>query len=158
MTLDFTEFCLDRIKTWLEILEEQAVHSSLTYYEPTDEGQQPFDRVLQVYLQASDKQRKLIRSAVGDKEGVLNQMLWYVYKSAEQMRVTKDVSWLRIGAAAAAIQSGRSVDYRDFLLALAELYVTAEEAGLDLDAEFRAVGGAIPSDFHTYAVVSSRLR
>jgi hypothetical protein len=65
---------------------------------------------------------------------------------------------LRIGAAAAAIQSGRSVNYRGFLLALAELCVTAEEVGLDPDAEFWAVGGAIPSDFHTYAVVRNRRR
>jgi hypothetical protein len=41
---------------------------------------------------------------------------------------------------------------------LAELCVTAEEVGLDPDAEFWAVGGAIPSDFHTYAVVRNRRR
>jgi hypothetical protein len=53
------------------------------------------------------------------------------------------------------MQSGQ-LDYRDVLLALADLYVSVEEAGLDPESEFEALGIQLPENFHTYAVVRSR--
>ena len=85
----------------------------------------------------------------------MNQLLGIVYSSAEQLRATQDVKWLRTRAAAASMQGGH-LDYRDFLLALADLYVSAEEAGLDPESEFEAMGVGLPEDFHTYAVVRGR--
>ncbi len=150
-----SDFCFDNLERWLEALEERSGHSVLAYYMPDEEGQQILYALCQSYLDASARQRASMRSAVHDKQGVLNQLMAYIYRSAERVQATKDMAWLRIGAAAAAIQGGR-LDYRDFLLALAELYVTAEEAGLDPDPVFEAVGEGIPSDFHTYAVVKGR--
>jgi len=155
MSSDSTGFCVDSMEGWLESLEDQSGHSPLAYFVLGEGHQQSLNELCRCYLGASERQRGSIRDAVSDKKGILNQLLGVVYGSAEQVRITKDVSWLRIGAAAASIQSGR-LDYRDFLLALAELYVAAEEVGLDPESEFKAVGGGIPGDFHTYAVVRSR--
>ena len=46
------------------------------------------------------------------------------------------------------------MDYRDLLLVLAELYVVAEECGLDPNPAFQDIAGK--SDFSTAAVVKSR--
>jgi len=139
----------------LEAVGEQCPSSTLAIYPPMEEHEQFFNDLCRIYVDASHQERRLIRDAVADKEGILNCLLGYVYESARQVRVTRDRSWLRIGLAAAAIQVG-GYDYRDFLLALAELYVTAEEVGIDPEPEFEAMGAGIPADFHTYAVVRSR--
>jgi hypothetical protein len=149
------DFSLERIETWLEALEERSVHSPLAYYAPTEAQRSLFHALCQTYLEASDRERSVIRSAVSGKKGVLNQLLGLVYKAAEQLRATQDVTWLRIGAAAASMQSGH-LDYRDFLLALADLYVSAEEAGLDPESEFAVMGIGLPANFHAYAVVRGR--
>lgn len=147
-----SDSCCDNLERWLEALEERVVHSPLVYVLPGDEGQQVLYALCQCYWRASKRQRAAIRSAVHGRKGVLNQLMAYVHRASERVRATKDVAWLQIGAAAAALLSGE-LDYRDFLLALADLYVTAEEAGLDPGPVFDAADGGIPSDFHTYAVV-----
>jgi hypothetical protein len=152
---DPTNFHADNLDDWLEALEERAPYSPLAYYTSSQEDQQSLNAFCQHYFRASKQQRALIRSAVHNKKGVLNQLMACVHQAAERLQATKDTAWLEIGAAAAALLGGQ-LDYRDFLLALAELYVMAEEAGLDPDPVFEAVGGGIPSDFHTYAVVRRR--
>ena len=87
-------------------------------------------------------------------KGILNHLLGYVRQAAERLRARGEASWLRIGLAAAAMQQG-GYDPRDVLLAQAELYVTAEEVGLDPRPAVEAIGG-VPSNFETYAVVRSR--
>ena len=150
-----TDTALDGLKDRLRAIEEQCPSSPLVIYAPQDEHEQFFDDLCRTYLEASARERRAIRGAVADKKGVLNCLLGHIYQSAERVRATGDKQWLQIGLAAAAIQQG-GYDQRDFLLALAELYVTAEEAGLDPKPEFRAIGGGIPADFYRYAVVRSR--
>lgn len=152
---DAADFCCDNIEEWLESLEARSGHSPLAYFVLGEDHQRALKELCQHYVDASKRQRGLIRDAVRDKRGILNQLMGYVYKSAEHVRTTKDVSWLRIGATAAVIQGGR-LDQRDYLLTLAELYVSAEEAGLDPEAAFEAVGGGLPAGFHTSAVVRGR--
>lgn len=152
---DPTDFHADNLEDWLEALEERSAHNPLVYYIPSKEDQRSLNALCQHYFRDSKRQRASIRSAVYDKKGVLNQLMACVHQAAERLQATKDTAWLEIGAAAAALLGGQ-LDYRDVLLALAELYVTAEEAGLDPDPVFEAVGSGIPSDFHTYAVVKSR--
>lgn len=77
--------------------------------------------------------------------------------AAHAKPLLKDLDLLRMGLAAAAIR-GSGPDSRDFWMALAELYVSAEEAGIDPRSEFETAGGGVPSNFHTYAVLKSRQR
>jgi hypothetical protein len=122
------------------------------------------------YLEAAPEQRAEIRAAVSDKNGLLSALLSYVYRAAEQIQSPADREWLRRGLAAASIENCRK-DYRDVLLALAELYVSAEQAGLNPRPDFKAVsrlssrekpqGGMTPvsnmlARFHSYAVLKER--
>jgi len=150
-----TDATLDELKDRLKAVEAQCPSSPLVIYAPKEEHEQFFDDLCRIYLEASARERQAIRNAVAGKKGVLNCLLGHVYKSAERFRATGDKQWLQIGLAAAAIQQG-GYDQRDFLLALAELYVTVEEVGLDPKPEFQAIGGGIPADFERYAVVRSR--
>lgn len=155
MSSSDTSINLNDIKNQLEAIEKQCHSSSLVIYVPMQEHEQFFNDLCQIYLDAPSRERWLIRDAVADKKGILNCLLGYVYESAKRVRATRNRRWLRIGLAAAAIQQG-GYDPRDFLLALAELYVTAEEVGIDPKPEFEALGAGIPADFHTHAVVRSR--
>jgi len=136
----------------IEAIADQCPSSSLIIYTPTREQEPIFEGLCQAYLEGSYWQRKSIRDAIVGKKGVSNGFLGYVHQSAERVHETGDRYWLRVGLAAAAIQEG-SYDVRDFLLALAKLYVSAEEAGIDPQAAFETIGSGIPEDFHRYAVV-----
>jgi hypothetical protein len=85
------------------------------------------------------------RSAASDKDGVLSALLGYIYTSASRLQSSADGEWLRKGLAAASIENC-SVDYRDVLLALAELYVAAEKVGIDPKPHFGAVAELSSSD------------
>ena len=147
----------NEIRDQLEAIEKRYTSSSLVIYMPLQEHKKFFNDLCQIYLDATDRERWLIRDAVADKKGVLNCLLGHVYESAKQVLATRNKHWLQIGLAAASIQKG-GYDYRDFLLALTELYVTAKEVGIDPKPEFKAIGSGIPADFHKYAVVRARLK
>jgi hypothetical protein len=139
-------------------------------YDPYRPMYELFDQLGPAYLAASPRERAGIRGAVSIKRGVLSALLGYVYRAADQLRDCGDREWLRRGLAAASIENC-SVDYRDLLLALAELYVAAEEVGIKPRSEFKAVsalsstkrprGGNTPvSDllarFHGYGALRER--
>jgi hypothetical protein len=139
-------------------------------YDPFQEMYVLLDQLSPAYLTATSEEREAIRLAVSDKGGVLSALLGYVYKSAERVRTQADKEWLLRGLAAVSIENC-SKDYRDLLLALAEMYVAAEEVGIDPKPEFKAVaalssrktprGGVTPvskmlADFPTYAVLRER--
>ncbi|MBN1887581.1 MAG: hypothetical protein JW850_06310 [Thermoflexales bacterium] len=151
-----TDIDLDDLLNQLKIIEQQSPSSALTYYAPSSDHTKFYNDLCQAYLAASPRQRAQIRDAVRGQKGVINNLLGYVYTSAERIRETKSQDWLRLGLAAASIR-GDGPDYRDFLVALAELYVTAVEVGLEPRVEFMAIGGGVPANFHTYAVLRERL-
>ena len=170
MTNDPDPLDFDDLETQLEALEGECPSSNLVIYRPSEDQGQFFDHLCQIYLAASHEERARIRTAVSDKRGILNRLLGHVYRSARQIHSAADRQWLRIGLAAASIENCSS-DYRDFLLALAELYVTAEAAGLNPRSDFKAVaamssretprGGTTPvssmlARFHTYGVLKER--
>ena len=140
----------------LAAIEQQSPHGALLIYEPADEHLQFYHDLCQLYLRASERQRARVRDAIRQKAGILNSLLGYVYMSARHVRETKRKDWLRIGLAAASMR-GDGPDFRDFYLALVELYMAALEAGLDVDKEFAAIGGGVPPDFGTSPVLKGRL-
>jgi hypothetical protein len=80
-----------------------------------------------------------IKETIKDKQGIVSAFLGYVYTAADKLRETKDIGWLEIGAGATMLASGYP-DWRDYILAVAEVYVTAEECGLDPDPVFALAG------------------
>jgi hypothetical protein len=107
-------------------------------YDPYQAIHRLLDEMCPAYLEASSEQRALVRAAASDKNGVLSALLGYAYRAARRIQSPADREWLRKGLAAISIENC-SKDYRDVLLALAELYVTAEEAGIRPRSDFKAV-------------------
>ncbi len=147
---------------------QQMVEERRAQYDPYQPLYALFDQLCPYYLEeATPQERTEIRAATSDKAGVLSALLGYVYASASRLQSSADGEWLRKGLAAASIENC-SVDYRDILLALAELYVAAEKVGIDPKPHFAAVaelsssdtpqGGTTPvremlANFHSYAVL-----
>lgn len=71
---------------------------------------------------------------------------------AKYLRETKEEKWLKIGICAAVLSEERQ-DYRDVLMHLAELYVTAEEVNIDPEAVFVEFKH---KNFGAYAIVKER--
>jgi hypothetical protein len=107
-------------------------------YDPYQVIYRLLDEMCPAYLEASSEQRAAVRAAMSDKGGVLSALLGYAYRAARRIQSPADREWLRKGLAAISIEDC-SRDYRDVLLALAELYVTAEEAGVKPGSDFKAV-------------------
>ena len=139
-------------------------------YDPYAEADELLDGLCPAYLAATESQRQASRAAVANKRGVLSALLRYIGRAAQHLRAAGNREWLLRGLAAASIDDGRP-DWRDLLLALAELYVAAEQTGIDPQPAFAAVGalsnpqpawtGATPmaeilARFHTYAVLRER--
>jgi hypothetical protein len=148
--INFDDLCKQ-----LEAIEAESPRSALVFYEPSEKNRPFYMSLCQTYLDAPPEQRTLIIDAAGGKKGVLGALLALVYEAAERLRATKDPYWVRVGLAAAAIESSR-LDPRVSLLAMAELYVAAEGVGIDPQPDFEAVGGGVPANFHAFAVVRGR--
>jgi hypothetical protein len=142
----------------------------LAKYNPYEVMNTLLDELCPQYLSASAEERAAVRAAFGEKRALTGELLGYIYKCAERIHSPADLGWLKNGLAAASIENCR-VDFRDSLLALAELYVMAESNGLDPQPEFQAMGvlsdtvipkgGMTPvsqmlKDFHGYAVLAER--
>jgi hypothetical protein len=149
---------------------DQISEAQREKYDPYQEMYALLDQLSPAYLTATAEEREAIRLAISDKGGVLSALLGYVYRSAEQVRTQADKEWLLRGLAAVSIENC-SKDYRDMLIALAEMYVAAEEVGIDPKPAFKAVAalssrktprGGVTSvskmlaNFPTYAVLRER--
>jgi hypothetical protein len=140
----------------LEVIEQQSHHSSLLIYKPSEDQESFYKRLCQTYLDVPTKQQVVLRDAVRRKAGVVNSLLGYIYECADRLQKTKNKRWLDIGLAAGSLR-GDGPDFRDFYLALAELYVAAKSVGLKPSMAFDKIGGGVPKDFKSYAVVKSKL-
>jgi hypothetical protein len=107
-------------------------------YDPYQAIYELLDELCPAYLEASAERRAAVRVAASDKSGVLSALLGYAYRMAKRIQSPLDREWLRRGLAAISIENCAR-DYRDVLLALAELYVAAEEAGIRPRSDFTAV-------------------
>jgi hypothetical protein len=110
----------------------------LAEYNPFAEMSEMLETLCPAYLEATAWERSEIRAAAGGKAGVLSALLGHAYRAAEEIESASDGERLRMGLAALSIENCAK-DYRDVLLALAELYLAAERAGIDPKPEFRAV-------------------
>lgn len=147
---------LENLLAQLPLIEEQSLSDALVIYTPDKETAGFYHNLCRFYLAASPNQRSSIRNSVEDKPGIIDNLLGFVFQCAESLKETHHRDWLKIGLAAASIHGNRP-DFRDFYLALTELYVTALEAGIDPKGEFNAIKGGVPKDFHTFAVLKERL-
>jgi len=107
-------------------------------YDPYQVIYELLDELCPTYVAASAEQRAAVRAAVSEKDGILSALLGYAYRAARRIQSPEDREWLRRGLAAISIENC-SKDYRDVLLALAELHVAAEEAGMRPGTDFRAI-------------------
>ncbi|MBP7736284.1 MAG: hypothetical protein KA369_09965 [Spirochaetes bacterium] len=143
------------IKEGLAEIDRRFSDSTLLIYRPDGDQRQLLDRIMIRYIEAPPGEQKDIFEAFRGRYGLLNMLAGYIYDAAERIRSTRDATWLNTALAAASIEESLGkVDQRDMLLALAELYVTAEEAGLDPRPGFETICGL--KGFSDYAVVRSR--
>jgi len=147
---------LNRMLARLKTIEQHSPDSALEIFEPEDKHAKFYFDLCRAYLASSKTERSRIEEVVRPLSGVLNHLLGFVHQSARYIRETKSKDWLMVGLAAAAIR-GDGPDFRDFYMALAELYAAALEAGVDPKDEFATIGGGVPDNFHTFAVLRSRL-
>jgi len=139
----------------LEIDEREAsfAKSTLVIVGPDKEQEEFLDRVCRTYLASPPADRSMLVSHLSSKEGMLNCLLGNAYRCAKMLKQSQNVEWLRLGLVSSFL-AARRMDERDVLLAWAELYIVAEEAGIDPVQEFQDLCGI--SDFGRYAVVKSR--
>jgi hypothetical protein len=124
------------------------------------------------YLKATGAERDAVRRMVQSHRSLPDRVRGYAVTLAKQLRSRDDAALLDAALAAMSLENC-AIDYRDTLLALAELYVRAERAGIDPRPHFDFVaglsstdvprGGRVPlartlRDFHSYAVVAERRR
>ena len=148
---------LDRLLTGLHTLEDRWSGSALGFPAPSGEDGEFLWDLCDYYVGATDERRRALQDAVVERPGVQGRLLGCVYAAAEHVREMGDRTWVIRGFAAAALRRGSPLD-RDYLLGLADLYVSAEEAGFEPQVELQAADLTIPADFETYAVVRSRRR
>src|ERR1044072_3807122 len=149
---------------------KEIARRQIAQYDPYQDMYVLLDQLCSIYLTASSQQRAEIRAAARDKEGIWSGLINYIYRAAERVQSSADKEWLRLGLAAASIEDC-SIDFRDTLMALAELYVAAEKASIDPEPDFREVaelssyqtpsGGQISvnkmlSEFQSYAILEER--
>lgn len=125
----------------LYLLADIYSYSPLLINIPESGGSQELFRVLchRALICSGEYDRYWISETIKDKKGIVSAFLGYVYTAADKLRESKDVFWLEVGAGA-TIFANDYPDWRDYILAVAELYVTAEECGLNPDPVFAKAG------------------
>ena len=118
--------------------EAEFSKSALVIFSPDKEQEGLVNLVCRTYLGSGAADKTRLANHLSNKEGLLNCLLGFAYNCAQMLKKTKNAEWLRLGLAAAHLAKMR-MDYRDVLLAWAELYVVAEEAGITPDQAFQDI-------------------
>jgi hypothetical protein len=128
------------------------------------------DELCPAYEAAEAPTRAAIRDAVAARRGMPDRVLSYAQSLAGQVRSAADEPLLHRALVAVSIEN-HAVDYRDSLLATADMYVRAERSGIDprpyfayaadLSDTATPLGGPTPvaqvlRDFPGYAVLAER--
>jgi len=149
---------------------EEMRQKLLSVFDPYKNITDLLNQLCPAYLTASSQQQEQIRNAVRGKAGIQAALVSRIRESADRLRSSGNQEALLDGLAAASIENGRT-DFRDVLMALAELYVAAEEIQIDPKPHFQAVAllssdALLPpdntstrkrlADFHTFAILRER--
>jgi hypothetical protein len=152
-TLTEVEMDMDTLKQTIKSLDSRCASSPLEIFSPRPEDDKLFEALCALYVSGDTSKRQQIKHVLQKREGVHNCLVGFAYQCAQKLKDSSDEKWLHLGVAAAEMAK-QSMDYRDLLLVLAELYVVAEECGLDPNPPFQEIAGE--ADFSTAAVVKSR--
>ena len=131
---------MDKLEA-LAVIHRRQMDSLRGGTAPFDFGQlnQLLDEMCCLYLSADQEQRLLIRGFFEDKSRVRKYLHSYIGgRAAPRLESTGDGKWLSLGLAAASIVDQR-VDYRDLLICLGALWLSAEEAGIAPARRFSSV-------------------
>lgn len=131
---------MDRLEA-AQVMHRRQVDAFRAGSTPVDLDQlhQVVDELCGLYLHAGEEQRQLIRSLMDGKERVRKYLHSYIGgRAASLVRSTGEPGWLDLGLAGASI-ANQKVDYRDLLIALGELWLAAEQVGLEPAGHFSAV-------------------
>ncbi|MBI9050266.1 MAG: hypothetical protein JEZ00_12660 [Anaerolineaceae bacterium] len=144
---------LDQLKQTLKKLDSRCSSSPLEIFSPRTEDMQTFQDICNCYIAGDQRLRQQIQNVLHKKDGVQNCLVGYAYQCAQNLMDSKEDIWLSRGVAAVEMAK-QSMDNRDLLLVLAELYVVAEECNLDPNPVFTDIAGQ--EDFSSFALVKSR--
>jgi len=96
------------------------------------------DELCGLYLEADRRGRIAIRGLFDGKQSLLNHLHSYIARASRLLGSSRDRKWLRLGLAAASIGDMR-VDWRDLLICLGDLYLTAKRVHVRPGRDFQAV-------------------
>jgi len=125
----------------LEVIHRRQMDALRDGTAPFDFGQlnQLLDELCALYLVADQDQCLVIRGFFDGKTRVRKYLHSYIGgRAAPRLESTADGRWLDLGLAAASIVDQR-VDWRDLLICLGALWLSAEEAGMAPARRFSSV-------------------
>jgi hypothetical protein len=126
-----------------ELTELEA--SLVAKYDPRGELHPLFGQLCDSYLGGDGATRDAMRAYVAERK-TLGELLWrYANSLGCALRQAEDEALLQRALIAVAIENCAS-DYRDTLMTLADLYVAAEEAGLEPQSAFDAAAALAADD------------
>jgi hypothetical protein len=126
----------EKIEKLLDELDKRCPRNTLQYFLPSQRDEPLFYEICSYYLSSSPEEKDYICSKLKELDGLTNSLLGYAFQCIKYLKKTKDEKWLKIGVCAATLAELKQ-DYRDVLMHLAELYVTAEELNLNPDPVFK---------------------
>ncbi|HEY9059394.1 MAG TPA: hypothetical protein VIO64_02650 [Pseudobacteroides sp.] len=119
------DYCFDMFKKEVnEYLEKQRLSSS---FECIIEL---IDKLCVLYIDNSDAQREYVRKQIQSNNVVMSYLFTYAYFVAEKLQVGEFIN-AKKGFVALIIENG-NFDYRDTLTALSDIYISAEEKGINV--------------------------
>lgn len=139
-------------------------------YDPFEAARSFLDELCAFYQIATPDEQEAIRTMTDQKKVSVVLLLAYIQKCSARLQSPQDQATFRLGLAAASIENCSS-DYRDVLMALADLVYAAESVGIDIQPHLDAVaalsspekprGGVTPmrdllANFQNYSVLKER--
>ena len=121
---------------------------------PRDQVFAVFDEVCDRYARSDPPQCAIIRGLVHEREArvLLDD---YIANASRILKEGGRPEWLERGVAAASIDDQRR-DYRDWLMSLGDLYLSARAARLDPSPVFKRIGALSNPERHAAAPTPTR--
>jgi hypothetical protein len=117
---------------------------------------QVLDEAIRIYPDATTSQREYIRQMLAKYYGVGQYLKSYVTGSITKLDTTVSSDRLYPALIAISIDNNNFGDYRDVLVMLGNLWLTAARAGIDPKPYFDEVAAISSSDLHSQGNKSTR--